>query len=172
MTRKEKRNQLTFEDRTGLFPGIEELFSSLLDHICETEKLQLGAVESLTLADDDFVKEVNREYRGIDRTTDVISFSFEEGEEATDLPFRDLGDLVISVQQAQRQAEEFKHPLSRELAFLFIHGTLHNLGYDHVRSEEDATIMFELQNRILNSFVTDWEDARWKPTSDPLEGTR
>ena len=77
------------------------------------------------------------------------------------MPFSNLGEGVISLDTARRQALEFKHPACRELAFLFIHGTLHNLGYDHARSHEDAVIMFALQNDILNSFEFDWESCVW-----------
>ncbi|HBR85986.1 MAG TPA: rRNA maturation RNase YbeY [Firmicutes bacterium] len=169
MKEKEKVNQLTFDDRTGLCPNLEELLSALFDYICKFQKIEKPCVESLTLADDDFVRDINHKYRGLDRTTDVISFALEEADDEIDPPVRDLGDLIVSLPQAQRQANEFKHPLAREIAFLVIHGTLHNLGYDHTRSEKDAEIMYSLQNNILNSFKADWEDSRWKPLQDPLK---
>ena len=172
MNKRIQKNELTFDDQTGLCAGMEEIFHRLFDYICRFQKLDRPCLESLTLADDKLVREINSQYRGIDRTTDVISFAFEEGGDVVDAPVRDLGELIISVPQAQRQADEFKHPLIRELCFLIIHGTLHNLGYDHTRSEEDARVMYALQNDILNSFDVDWEDARWKPSEDPLKDER
>lgn len=172
MGKRVQGNQLPFDDRTGLCGGAEELLRKLFDYIVTYQGIEVPCIESVTLADDDFVRQINSEYRGIDRTTDVISFAFEEGEQESGAPVRDLGELIISVPQTQRQAEQFAHPFSRELAFLFIHGTLHNLGYDHARSERDAEVMYALQNDILNSFPTEWEDSRWKPSRDPLEGQR
>lgn len=153
-------NTLEFDDRTQRCLELEGMFGDLLDFIAK--KLELDSVmESLTLVDDETIHKLNLEYRGTDRPTDVLSFSFEEGEDENILPFKDLGEVVISLDTAIRQAEEFNHPTCRELAFLFIHGTLHNLGYDHARSHEDAEIMFALQNDILNSFSFEWEDSRW-----------
>lgn len=164
-----KTSELAFDDETGLVPQLGGMFSSLLDYIAKYQKLKKMAVESLTIADDDTVHKLNLEYRGVDRTTDVISFAFMEAGDDGDLEFMDLGDLIVSLPQAQRQADEFKHPLCRELAFLFIHGTLHNLGYDHTKSDEDARVMYELQNNILNGFQFDWENEEWKPKKNPLD---
>lgn len=153
-------NTLEFEDQTGKCSGLEEMFAKLLNHICEEQKLE-NVLESLTIVDDETIHKLNLEYRKTDRPTDVLSFSFEEGEDEKGLPFNNLGEVVISLDTARRQASEFKHPVCRELAFLFIHGTLHNLGYDHARSHEDAVIMFALQNKILNSFSFPWEACQW-----------
>lgn len=162
-------SELAFDDSTGLVPQLEGMFSSLLEYIVKDQKLDKKTIESLTISDDETVRKVNLEFRGTDRTTDVISFAFQEAGDDGDLPFNDLGDLIISLPQAQRQADEFHHPLCRELAFLFIHGTLHNLGYDHVRSQEDAEIMYSLQNKLLNGFDFDWENEKWKPLKNPLD---
>ncbi len=160
---KSKNSELTFDDQTGRFPQLEGMFAAILAYVATELKLPRQAVESLTLADDSTVQQLNREYRHADRPTDVLSFAFGEAKDDGDLPFMDLGDVVISVDTASRQAREFNHPTVRELAFLFIHGTLHNLGYDHARSAADAEIMFALQNRLLDSFAWDWSDARWQP---------
>ena len=96
---------------------------------------------------------MNREYRGIDRPTDVISFAFLDGEENKEALLHgtgpvSLGDIYISIDKAKEQAEEYGHPLERELSFLFVHGLLHLLGYDHM-TKEDEQVMFKLQDEIL-----------------------
>lgn len=162
------KNSLEFIDQTERCEGLEGMFSALLNHIAKKEKLN-GVLESLAVVGDEEIAELNARYRKKDRPTDVLSFSFEEGEEETGLPFRNLGEVIISLDTSIRQAEEFSHPTCREMAFLFIHGTLHNLGYDHARGERDAEVMFALQNEILNSFRWDWEGCRW-PKPGPKRG--
>ena len=107
---------------------------------------------SLTIVDLETIHEINREYRNIDRPTDVISFAFLDNEDLP--PLRGvpvlLGDIYICQEIAIRQAEEYGHSLRRELAFLFTHGILHLFGYDHVNSEEEEKLMFRLQDEILN----------------------
>ncbi|MBO4798941.1 MAG: rRNA maturation RNase YbeY, partial [Candidatus Methanomethylophilaceae archaeon] len=101
------------------------------------------------------IRVLNRDYRGKDAPTDVLSFPlFVEGEDrgfARD-PLTGavlLGDIVISAERADRQAAEFGHSVQRELAFLAIHSTLHLLGYDHERSEEDDLLQRRRQKEIL-----------------------
>jgi len=97
--------------------------------------LELNEAElSIVLCDDAFIHPLNLEYRGIDKPTDVLSFAMREGEEAFEED-PTLGDVVISIDTAQRQADERGHSLGRELRVLLVHGILHLLGYDH---EEDA----------------------------------
>lgn len=104
----------------------------------------LGGMEdaelSLFLTDDETVHELNRTYRGVDRTTDVLSFSQREGENP-DLWDNLLGDVIISVDQAQRQAAEYGHSMAREVGFLTVHGVLHLLGWDHEESEDERRMM-------------------------------
>ncbi len=101
----------------------------------------------------DTIHEINREYRSIDRPTDVISFAFlddVEGEikiNSEDVMIL-LGEIIISNEQAEKQAKEYGHSLHRELCFLFVHGLLHLLGYDH-QTEEQEKEMFALQDKIL-----------------------
>ncbi len=93
---------------------------------------------SVTLTDNAYIHSLNKEYRGIDRPTDVLSFALNESEEPKiegKTGTNTLGDIVISVERAGEQAEEYGHSLRREVAFLTVHGMLHLLGYDHV---EDA----------------------------------
>lgn len=120
------------------------------------EGIDSGEV-ALTFTDDDAIRELNRTYRGIDRPTDVLSFPMRErldeepdivwpeGEDAGD---DSLGDIVISVPRAKAQSEEYGHSLEREIGFLFVHGFLHLIGYDHDNEETEAA-MFSKQETIL-----------------------
>jgi len=94
------------------------------------------------------IHKLNKEYRGIDKETDVISFALEDADDKT-CKIRMLGDIYISIPRMQKQAEEYGHSEKRELSFLAVHGLLHLLGYDHME-KEDEKVMFELQERILN----------------------
>lgn len=108
---------------------------------------------SVTFTDNEGIRELNREHRGIDRPTDVLSFpliDFEGGEEpSVDEPLVMLGDIVLSLEKAEEQAEEFGHSFEREAAFLCVHSMLHLLGYDHVNSEEEDAEMRRRQREIL-----------------------
>lgn len=101
-----------------------------------------AAEVSVLLGDDATVQALNRDYRGIDRPTDVLSFAQREGE---DLPGGEvspvLGDIVISLDRARAQAGEYGHSLERELGFLAVHGVLHLLGWDHADPEAEARMM-------------------------------
>lgn len=102
----------------------------------------------IELTSDSIIHLMNRELRGVDRPTDVLSFPVNEGEELIAIPDGHLGDIMISLDTARRQAEEFGHSAARETAFLAIHGTLHILGYDHIRPE-DEEIMTAKQREII-----------------------
>ena len=92
---------------------------------------------------------INRDYRGIDRPTDVISFAIQDDLEDFEEENKDLGDIFINIDYARKQAEEYGHSYEREICFLFTHGLLHCLGYDHME-EKDAEVMFKLQDEILD----------------------
>ena len=110
---------------------------------------------SVTFTDNEGIQAVNKQYRNIDKETDVLSFpltDFEGGDEPpADEPAVSLGDIVISLEKARAQAEEFGHSLEREVAFLTVHSTLHLLGYDHELSEDDDADMRRRQREILES---------------------
>lgn len=114
---------------------------------------------SVTFMDNQKIQEINRKYRDKDAPTDVISFALEETGEG-ELPVffdeamvfpRNLGDIMISIERAQEQAEEYGHSFERELGFLAIHGFLHINGYDHM-TEEEEEVMFSLQRKILDAY--------------------
>lgn len=103
---------------------------------------------SIVLTDDETIHGYNRDFRGVDRPTDVLSFPASEGEELIGIPDGHLGDIMISVETAERQAKELGHSTEREIAFLAVHGTLHVLGYDHM-TPEDEEIMTARQREII-----------------------
>ena len=141
-----------------------ETFTPLLTR-CITHTLEHQAVDVacdiyVMLTDDAGIRELNAEHRQIDRATDVLSFPMLEltpGEPIVVGPLEldpetgrlMLGDMVISVERARAQAEEYGHTLERELCFLAVHSTLHLLGYDHEKSPEDEAVHFALQEEIL-----------------------
>lgn len=113
----------------------------------EGEGLTGPVILTLTLVDDDEIQTINREHRGIDRPTDVLSFSLVEGELKGSAAFtlppgvpRELGDVVVSYPRAIAQAEEYGHSVERELAYLIVHGVLHILGHDHEVPAEQAVM--------------------------------
>ncbi len=104
---------------------------------------------NVILVDNPYIHYLNREYRHIDRETDVISFALEDVQDITYTDYRLLGDIYISLDKAKEQAICYQHSLKRELCFLSVHGFLHLLGYDHME-KKDEQIMFQLQEDILN----------------------
>jgi len=133
--------------------GLTEKLEAVVDEVIRGEGLEPEAEVSLLFVDDCRITELNREYRGKDCSTDVLSFAMRERtEEEPELedPAGDclLGDVVISLETAERQRGEFGHSLDREVAYLFVHGILHLLGYDHedvddrgrMRSKEESIL--------------------------------
>ncbi|MBE3646422.1 rRNA maturation RNase YbeY [Paenibacillus polymyxa] len=129
------------------------LLNTLLEEAGKAEGVMDGEV-ALTFVNDDQIHELNRDYRGIDRPTDVLSFAMKETldeeleiiyEPTEENPLNDvpdvLGDIIISVQTAQAQSEEYGHSIEREIGFLFVHGFLHLLGYDHQDDASEAEMM-------------------------------
>lgn len=126
---------------------------------------------SINFVSDEEIQKLNREFRNIDKVTDVLSFpnlnktpneklkKFRKlADFDTNLLF--LGDIVISKKVAKKQAREYEHSLKREVCFLALHGFLHLLGFDHIK-EEDEKIMTKLQNKILSE-VSLWSVAMWQ----------
>ena len=139
-------NNYTIEDN-GLYKDYDYLYE-VLDAALEHEKVD-NAIFSVVFMEDEEIHEMNKEYRGVDRITDVISFAFEDNNDFVYNDIRMLGDIFICIPQMKRQAEEFGHSEKRELAFLAVHGILHLLGYDHM-NDEDEKVMFALQELILD----------------------
>lgn len=147
--------ELDFTSQIEGYDEYEDICLSLLKKTLNHLNLSFDPILSVTFTDDKFIHQINREYRHIDRPTDVISFAFLDNEEDKDSQLHGqgivcLGDIYISIDRAKAQAIEYGHPLKRELSFLFVHGLLHLLGYDHM-TPEDEKIMFKLQDEILPS---------------------
>ena len=109
---------------------------------------------SVTFTDNEGIHELNKKFRGVDKPTDVLSFPLFDYEGESEEPpideiINNLGDIVISLERAQEQAEEFGHSFERETAFLCVHSMLHLLGYDHERSEEEDAEMRAKQREIM-----------------------
>lgn len=133
----------TFEDR--------EFFDDVAEAVFDALDIRFDECEiSLLLTDDERIKRLNCDYRDKDKPTDVLSFPM------SDNPIEEggmLGDIAISIETAQEQADEAAIKLEREVAFLFIHGILHLMGYDHERDPDEEEEMFDLQEDILRNLL-------------------
>ncbi len=116
------------------------------------KKLSLSNCEfNIIITNNEKIHKINKEYRGIDRETDVISFALEDEKDIEYEDFRLLGDIYISIDRTYSQATEYGHSRVREICFLATHGILHLLGYDHM-DPEDEKEMFALQNELLDGY--------------------
>ena len=127
-------------------PTMKELISYAIKH----ENLD-NVIFNIIIVDNEYIHKLNKEYRGIDRPTDVISFALEDNSDFELDGIRVLGDIYISIDKVYEQAKEYGHSNLREICFLMIHGFLHLLGYDHM-DPEDEKIMFGKQEEILSGF--------------------
>jgi probable rRNA maturation factor len=133
--------------------AVDEHFTGFLKRVAREVLKQEGygdkAEVSLVFVDDTYIKGLNLQYRGIDRTTDVLSFAIQEGDPVAS-PEEELilGDVVISLQAAERQAKEYGHSFQREAAYLTVHGLLHLLGCDHL-DYEGRRMMRQKEEAIL-----------------------
>ena len=135
-------NNLTNEE----IKEIEDI-KFVLNKAIEIEKLD-NIEFNVIIVDNEYIHKLNKEYRHIDRPTDVITFALEDNEDVKDI-YRVLGDIYISLDKAKEQAIEYGHSFKREICFLAVHGFLHLLGYDHME-KADEKIMFGKQEVILN----------------------
>lgn len=128
-----------------------ETVEKVLYSAIEKEKLE-GINFNLIIVDNDYIHELNKNYRNIDRETDVITFALEDDDTMV-LPenVRVLGDIYISIDRARSQALEYGHSFLREICFLAVHGFYHLLGYDHMTPEEEK-IMFTKQEEVLSAY--------------------
>lgn len=148
---------LLIDNRTDfeLTEEFEKLFNDVVKESLRYEEFDPDCEVSLSIVNNDEIQEINRQFREIDAPTDVLSFpllTFEEGEQADVNENNEimLGDIIISIDKAKAQAEEYGHGLRRELAFLTAHSMLHLMGYDHMEEEEQKE-MFKKQDDILNN---------------------
>ena len=145
--------ELDFNSKFEEYESYEEEYLSLMKITLSKLKIKCDPIISVSLVDNRYIHRVNKKYRGIDRPTDVISFAFlDDGHQYEKVLHQEgmvaLGDIYISVEKAIEQANEYGHSIKRELSFLFVHGLLHLLGYDHM-TKEDEEVMFTLQEAIL-----------------------
>lgn len=144
-------NKVTFNNLTEEKVEEEELINDVLEFAMKKEKLENTSF-SVIFVDNNYIHELNKNYRNIDRETDVITFALEDDESIINgSDNRMLGDIYISLDKAHSQAEEYGHSFKRELSFLAVHGFYHLLGYDHM-TPEDEKIMFGKQEEVLSEF--------------------
>jgi probable rRNA maturation factor len=132
----------------------DALIRKTLDYIGKLRRLSATAEVNIVLVDSHYIRELNYVYRGVDKVTDVLSFSMaEKADEEPDYDMSEedqlLGDIIICLDVAIRQAEEYGHTIERELAFLSTHGMLHLLGYDH-EEEGERALMRSLEDKIMD----------------------
>lgn len=142
-------NQLEIFNQTEEEVRELETVKDVLNYAIKKERLE-NVIFNVILVDNNYIHELNKNYRNIDRETDVITFALEDEKDmvAPDGE-RVLGDVYISIDKARSQAEEYGHSLLRELSFLAIHGFYHLLGYDHMTVEEEK-VMFAKQEEVLH----------------------
>lgn len=131
-----------------IIPIKRENVRGIVQRVFKSEGVKADEV-SIVFCDDTFIHELNKRYRGIDAPTDVLSFSLTEGDNNLSGIIA-LGEIVISVETALRQAEECHHPIERELEILLIHGLLHLIGYDHSVNDWEQDEMFKRQMALVD----------------------
>jgi len=146
--------EITVINRTNQdLQSFEELYNKIAKSAEKELNLDKDLEISVTFVRSVTIHKINRDYRNIDRPTDVISFAIRDNlDENVFEEEKDLGDLFINIDYARRQAKEYGHSYTREMGFLFTHGLLHCLGYDHM-VKEDEEVMFALQDKILDPIV-------------------
>ena len=130
------------------YTDLDKIFESCLTTLKIDKEVDVAVILIRSKA----IQKLNKQYRNIDKSTDVISFAIQDSEELMLDDTLDIGDIYINVDSAVSQALDYGHSIRREFCFLFIHGLLHCFGYDHM-NEKDEKIMFELQNKILDPLV-------------------
>jgi len=146
------------QDKIEVTPLLEKIINDSVKTSMDMEKFNIKSEVSILLVDDEKIREINNEHRQIDKATDVLSFpvvDMREGEIVSDIGDFDLdedllllGDIIISLETAKRQAEEYGHSFEREIAFLTTHGIFHLLGYDHMEKEEEEKMLHK-QETVL-----------------------
>ena len=138
-------------------PNEEKLIKEVVSRVLEEEKVLPEVDVYITLTNNEEIHKINKEYRDVDRPTDVLSFPMYERDEIAGLKNdtddeieKILGDIIVSIEKVREQAEEYGHSFGRELAYLVTHGMLHLLGYDHMIEEEKA-VMRKREEEILET---------------------
>ncbi|MDU5080562.1 rRNA maturation RNase YbeY [uncultured Tissierella sp.] len=134
------------QDKVEINEEISEIIQKVVNEVLSFENKSLDCEVSVSFVDNQEIKELNREYRGVDKDTDVLSFPMED-EFFIEGPIL-LGDIIISMEKALEQSEDFGHSFYREIAYLTAHSMFHLLGYDHMEDEEKS-IMREKEKEIM-----------------------
>ena len=156
MNRKRKL-KIDFENGQEKLPltyKVKMLVRAAVEATLDYEQYENDVELSVTFTDNEQIRKLNQQFRNIDRSTDVLSFPLFDYDGSTEEPLTDelrgmLGDIVLSLEQAEIQANEFGHSFEREVAFLCVHSMLHLLGYDHETGEEDEKDMRKRQSDIM-----------------------
>lgn len=135
------------QDKIKIQKSTEDLLEKVIETSLKMENMSLDYEISVSFVTNDEIRELNSQFRNIDKETDVLSFPFEDEFETG---IRILGDIVLSVEKAMDQAEEFGHTVERELAYLTAHSTLHLMGYDHMNDDEKS-IMRQKEKAIMKA---------------------
>ena len=143
------------QDKLPLTYKLKMLVREAVEATLDLENYQNTAEVSITFTDNEGIHELNKKYRGVDKPTDVLSFPLfdfegENEEPPIDEILNNLGDIVISLEKAKEQAEEYGHSFKRETAFLCVHSMLHLLGYDHEKGEAEDKEMRAKQTEIMD----------------------
>ncbi|MCR4563087.1 MAG: rRNA maturation RNase YbeY [Clostridiales bacterium] len=149
-----KVNILNRQNKVKVPTGVRMLIRRCCHAVLELEKFEGSAEVSVSFVDNEQIHELNKEYRDIDKPTDVLSFPLGENGKYDKNPDTDaymLGDIVISVEKAIEQAEEYGHTLQREIGYLTVHSMLHLMGYDHVDGGVEAVRMREKEENVLTN---------------------
>lgn len=144
-------NKITIYNETNEdFPYLDIIKKVVMKSL-KIERLK-NATCSIIIVDKEYIHKLNKEYRNIDKVTDIISFALEDDNKCL-MPekIRLLGDIYICLDRAKEQSQEYGHSLERELCFLAVHGIYHLLGYDHETKEEEE-IMFKKQEEVLKEY--------------------
>lgn len=135
------------QDKIKIQKSTEDLLEKVIETSLKMENMSLDYEISVSFVTNDEIRELNSQFRNIDKETDVLSFPFEDEFETG---IRILGDIVLSVEKAMDQAEDFGHTVERELAYLTAHSTLHLMGYDHM-NDDDKSIMRQKEKAIMKA---------------------
>lgn len=143
--------QISYDDGITRDTKIEEVIQKVCDEVSRVYGLEDDEL-SILLCDNNKIHELNKEYRGIDRPTDVLSFALNEGDdyEGSEEEHHLLGDMILSLERAHEQAVEYGHSFERELAYLTTHSCLHILGYDHMTDEDKKEMRTEEEFVLSN----------------------
>jgi probable rRNA maturation factor len=139
----------------GSYDSYEERYQELMVRTFKVLSIKQNYVVEVDLIDNQAIHQINKNYRKVDRPTDVISFAFLDNLKESEkikgkrVPIP-LGEIIISTEKAEEQAKGYGHSLQREMSFLFVHGLLHLLGYDHTKGKDEEKEMFDLQDKILD----------------------